>query len=121
MAVRALRGATTLDEDTPEQMHDRMKALFSALYERNGLDNGDVISVFLTATPDITSEFPARAARAWGLDDVPLLGAQELDVAGAMPRCVRVLLHVETERGRDELKHVFLEGAVQLRPDLVDD
>jgi chorismate mutase len=120
MAVRALRGATTLDDDTPEQMSTRMKDLLTALFERNGLDNEDVISVFLTATPDITSEFPAKAARAWGLDDVPLLGAQELAVTGAMPRCVRVLMHIETDRPRHALKHVFLEGAVELRPDLAD-
>jgi chorismate mutase len=118
MAVRALRGATTLDEDTPEQMRTRVKALFAALFERNGLEPHDVISIFLTATPDIRSTFPATAARAFGLDDVALLGAQELDVEDAMPRCVRVLLHIETDRSRAELKHVFLEGAAQLRPDL---
>ena len=118
MAVRTLRGATTLDEDTPEQMRTRVKALFAALFERNGLEPDDVISIFLTATPDIRSTFPATAARAFGLDDVALLGAQELDVDDAMPRCVRVLLHIETDRPRAELKHVFLEGAAQLRPDL---
>jgi chorismate mutase len=121
MAVRALRGATTLDEDTPEQMHTRVKALFAALFERNALEADDVISVFLTATPDIRTAFPATAARAFGLDAVALLGAQELAVDGATPRCVRVLLHVETDRARDDLKHVFLEGATHLRPDLADD
>jgi chorismate mutase len=118
MAVRALRGATTLDEDTSEQMHVRVKALLAALFERNGLGPDDVISIVLTATPDLHSAFPATAARAAGLDDVPLLGAQELDVEGSLERCVRVLLHVETERSRSELQHVFLEGAVRLRPDL---
>jgi chorismate mutase len=121
MAVRALRGATTLDEDTPDQMHTRVKALFAALFERNGLVSDDVISVFVTATPDIHSAFPATAARAFGLDDVALLGAQELDVEGALPRCVRVLLHVESNRARRELRHVFLEDAVALRPDLATD
>jgi chorismate mutase len=121
MAVRALRGATTLDEDTPEQMQTRVKALFAALFERNGLAPDDVISVFLTATPDVRSAFPATAARAFGLDDVALLGAQELGVEGATPRCIRVLLHVETDLARQELRHVFLEGAVHLRPDLAND
>jgi chorismate mutase len=121
MPVRALRGATTLDEDTPEQMRTRVKELFGALFERNRLEADDVISIFLTATPDIHSAFPATAAREFGLDDVPLLGAQELDVEGAMPRCVRVLLHIETDRPRADLKHVFLGGAVHLRPDLADD
>src|SRR5262245_17967048 len=121
MAVRALRGATTLDEDTPEQMHTRVKALFAALFDRNGVAPDDVISIFLTATPDIRAAFPATAARGFGLDDVPLLGAQELGVEGATPRCVRVLLHIDTDRPRRELRHVFLEGAVDLRPDLADD
>jgi chorismate mutase len=120
MAVRALRGATTLDEDTSEQMHVRVKALVATLFERNGLEPDDVISVVLTATPDLHSAFPATAARAAGLDDVPLLGAQELDVEGSLPRCVRVMLHVETDRPRAALQHVFLEGAVKLRPDLAD-
>jgi chorismate mutase len=118
MPVRALRGATTLDEDTPEQMRTRVKELFAALFERNHLEPDDVISVFLTATPDIRSAFPATAARAFGLEDVPLLGAQELDVDNGMPRCVRVLLHIYTDRPRAQLQHVFLEGAVHLRPDL---
>jgi chorismate mutase len=118
MPVRALRGATTLDEDTPEQMYTRVKELLAALFERNRLESDDIVSVFLTATPDLRSAFPATAARAFGLEDVALLGAQELDVEGAMPRCVRVLLHVETDRSRSELKHVFLEGAIHLRPDL---
>jgi chorismate mutase len=118
MAVRALRGATTLDEDTSEQMHMRVKALIATLFERNGLGPDDVISVVLTATQDLHSAFPATAARAAGLDDVPLLGAQELDVEGSLERCVRVMLHVETDRPRAELQHVFLEGAVRLRPDL---
>jgi chorismate mutase len=121
MAVRALRGATTLDEDTPEQMQLRVKALLAAMFERNAIGPDDVISVFLTATPDIHRSFPATAARSFGLDDVPLLGAQELAVDGALPRCVRVMMHLEIDRPRAELRHVFLEGAVALRPDLTDD
>jgi chorismate mutase len=120
MAVRALRGATTLDADTPDQMDTRVKALLHTLFERNDVAIDDVISMFLTATPDLHSAFPATAARSFGLDDVPLLGAQELDVEGSLPRCVRVLLHLETDKPRRELRHVFLEGAVALRPDLVD-
>jgi chorismate mutase len=118
MAVRALRGATTLDEDTSDQMHLRVKALVAALFERNGIGPDDVISMVLTATPDLHSAFPATAARAAGLDDVPLLGAQELEVDGSLPRCVRVMMHIETDRPRADLQHVFLEGAVRLRPDL---
>jgi chorismate mutase len=120
MPVRALRGATTLDVDAPDHIRERVKALMAALYERNGLDNDRLISVLITGTSHRTFH-PVTAAREFGLDDVPLLGAQELDIEGTMPRCVRVLLHVETDRPRSELRHVFLEGAVSLRPDLTDD
>ena len=116
--VRALRGATTVDEDTEEQMHKRVTALLAALFERNGIEHDDVISVVLTATPDLHAAFPATAARAFGLGDVPLLSAQEVEVTGAVPRCVRVLLHLYTERSRAELRHVYLEGARGLRDDL---
>ncbi len=93
----------------------------AALYDRNGLTHDDVISAVFTTTPDIRSCFPESAARRWGMVDVPLLGAQVLDVEGALPRCVRVLIHVETDRPRAALRHVFLEGAAVLRPDLTDD
>jgi chorismate mutase len=121
MAVRALRGATTIDEDTPAQIRDRVKALMAALFERNGLANEDIVSAFVTTTADIRSMHPATAAREFGLDDVAFLGAQEATIDGTLPRCVRLLLLVETERSRRELQHVFLEGARGLRPDLADD
>src|SRR4051794_30108140 len=117
--VRALRGATTIDEDDPAHVTERVKALMATLFERNHLTNDHVISLFVTGTADIRSLHPATAARAFGLPDVAILGAQEMDVDGTLPRCVRVLLHVEAD-GRDELRHVFLEGARVLRPDLAD-
>ncbi|HUI02631.1 MAG TPA: chorismate mutase [Acidimicrobiales bacterium] len=117
-AVRALRGATTVDADTTEQVTARTQALLEELFARNGLHKDDVISIVFTATGDVVSMFPATAARAMGLGDVPLLCARELDIAGATPRCLRVLLHVATDRPRDELHHVYLEGARALRDDL---
>jgi chorismate mutase len=117
-AIRALRGATTIDEDTPEDIDERVLALFEALFDRNDLQHDDLISVILTATPDIHSQFPATSARKFGLGDVPLLCAQELDIVGAMPRCIRVLVHLSTERTRAELHHVYLEGTQSLRDDL---
>ena len=87
-AVRALRGATTVDADTPEQVATRIQELLSELLERNGLDHDDIISIVFTATGDVVSMFPATAARAMGLGDVPLLCARELDVVGATPRCL---------------------------------
>lgn len=117
-AVRALRGATTVDIDTPEQVAERTCSLLSTMLERNGVGHEDLISILFTATPDVVSMFPATAARTLGLGDVPLLCAREIDVAGATPRCIRVLLHLTTERTRAELHHVYLEGARALRDDL---
>ena len=117
--VRAIRGATTLDADTAEQVRERVQALVAAIFERNRLHTDDVISVLVTATHDIRSAHPATAARQWGLADVPILGALELDVRGGLGLCVRLLLHAEIDRARADVQHVFLEGAVVLRPDLV--
>ncbi len=116
--VRGIRGATTLDEDSVEQVYKRVQALVGEMLSRNGIGPDDVISMIFTATDDVTSAFPATAARAMGLDEVPLLGAREMAVPGDPPRCVRVLAHVYTERSRAELSHVYLEGAAGLRPDL---
>jgi len=116
--MRALRGATTLDEDSAEQMTERVVALFEELFDRNTIDHDDLVSVILTATPDLVSMFPATAARVFGLGDVPLICAQELRIEGSTPRCVRVLIHLDTDRPRNELHHVYLEGARNLRDDL---
>jgi chorismate mutase len=117
-AVRALRGATTVDADTTEQVHERVGALVQEMLDRNAVDHDDVISILFTATEDVTSVFPAAAARAIGLGDVPLLCARELSVDGGTPRCIRVLMHLTTERSRADLRHVYLEGAKGLRDDL---
>lgn len=118
IAVRALRGATTVDADTAEQVTERVVDLINELFSRNGLAHDDVISILFTATDDIHSIFPATAARKFGLGDVPLICARELDIEGATPMCVRVLIHLMTERTRAELHHVYLEGARGLRDDL---
>ena len=117
-AVRALRGATTVDVDEKDHLFERVITLFEELFERNALDHDDLISVILTATGDIRSAFPAAAARKFGLGDVPLLCARELEIEGGTPRCVRVLIHLSTEVPRDQLHHVYLEGAQNLRDDL---
>ena len=117
-AVRALRGATTVDADTPEQIASRTAALLEEMFDRNGVDHDDLISIWFTVTEDISSAFPATAARAIGLGDVPLLCAREIPVVGSMPRCIRVLAHLATDRPRHELRHVYLENAVGLRDDL---
>jgi chorismate mutase len=118
LAVRALRGATTVDVDTAEQITERVQTLVREMLDRNGIDKDDLISVIFTATDDITSLFPAAAARGVGLGDVPLLCARELAVQDGMPRCIRVLMHLTTTRARADLRHVYLEGAKGLRDDL---
>lgn len=119
-AVRALRGATTLDLDDADHLRERVHALLDELFARNELTNDDVISILITATPDIHSEYPATVARSWGLADVPLIGAQEMDKPGGLPLCVRLMAHVHSERSKAEMRHVYLEGAKALRNDLAD-
>jgi chorismate mutase len=116
--LRALRGATTLDADIREQVMERTAALIEAILGRNTVQHEDLVSLIFTATDDVRSEFPAAAARSLGISDVPLLCARELDVEGAVPLCIRVLIHLYTEKLPSELRHVYLEGAVPLRTDL---
>jgi len=116
--VRALRGATTVDVDEPGQITERVVALLERILDRNDVDKDDLVSILFTATDDVHSMFPARAARTIGLGDVPLICARELDVVGGTPRCIRVLLHLVTAKPRSELHHVYLEGAKDLRDDL---
>jgi chorismate mutase len=118
LMVRGLRGATTVDEDTVEQVTQRSQELILRLMERNDLSEDDIVSVLFTATADVTSVFPATAVREIGFGAVPLLCAAEIAVPGAMPLCIRVLLHVHTTRTRDEIHHVYLHGAQGLRDDL---
>jgi len=116
--LRALRGATTVDEDTEEQVHSRVVELLTEMCARNDVDHDDIVSILFTATDDLHATFPAAGARKMGLGDVPLICARELDVVGGAERCIRVLMHLTTERSRTELRHVYLEGAVSLRDDL---
>ncbi len=118
--VRAVRGATTVEHDTSEAITERVVALLEQILSRNGLVEDDIISILFTATEDITSTFPATAARSMGLGAVPLICARELAIVGSVPQCIRVMLHVTTERSRGEMHHVYLEGARGLRDDLPD-
>ncbi|MFE3603741.1 chorismate mutase [Streptomyces sp. NPDC059096] len=121
MAVRAVRGAVQLERDESGHMDTQVKQLLTAIMERNGLTADDLISIWFTATPDLHSDFPAAAARGLGLAgmaDVPLLCAQELDIAGALPRVVRVLAHMESDLPKAEVAHVYLGAAAALRKDI---
>ena len=118
MAVRAIRGATQLRADDRAEMAEAVVELLETMFERNGLTTDDLISIVFTSTDDLRSEFPAAAARALDLGDVPLICARELDIEGSLPRVVRVLAHVETSRPRAEIAHVYQRGAEVLRRDL---
>ncbi|MDX3096959.1 chorismate mutase [Streptomyces sp. ME01-24h] len=118
MAVRAVRGAVQLERDEAGHMHERVAELLTAILERNRIAVDDLISVWFTATPDLHSDFPAVAARKLGITDVPLICAQELDIAGAMPRVVRILAHVESGLSKSDISHVYLGAAAALRKDI---
>jgi chorismate mutase len=118
LRVRALRGATTVATDEPAAIVEATAELLAAMLERNEAVPADLVSVVFTATRDLTSEFPASAARRLGIGEVPLLCAAEIDVPGALPRCIRVLVHLYTARDYATLRHVYLREARSLRTDL---
>jgi chorismate mutase len=118
MAVRAIRGAIQLETDERSHLLKSTAELVTKVLHENNLSQADLISIFFTATTDITSEFPALAARELGLGDVPLMCSVEMDVQGAMPRVIRLMMHVETNLSRSEIQHIYLRGAAKLRTDL---
>jgi chorismate mutase len=118
MTVRAIRGAVQISADERDAILDGTAELVTEVMARNELTTDDVISVLFTATPDLTAEFPALAARKIGFQDVPLICATEIAVPGAMPRVVRLMAHVDTDRPRSAIQHVYLRGAAALRLDI---
>ncbi len=118
MGVRAIRGAVQVEADDRAAILDGTAELVTAVMARNKLSIGDVISVIFSATPDLTAEFPALAARSLGFQEVPLLCCTEIGVPGAMPRVVRLMMHVETSMARSQVQHVYLRGAAALRLDI---
>ena len=118
MAMRAIRGAIQLDSDDRDHLLVSVEELIREIFAQNKVDTDRLVSMILTATPDLHSEFPALAARQLGIGDVPLLCAQEIDVNGAMPRVIRVMVHIESDVPRSEIRHVYLRGAAALRRDL---
>jgi chorismate mutase len=116
--VRALRGATTLDADDRQQLIERTQELIQQLFERNRIDEDDIVSIVFTATDDISCAFPAEAAREAGIVHTPLLCARELEIDGGIGLCIRVLVHAYTTLPKEQLRHVYLHDARQLRTDL---
>ncbi len=119
MPVRGIRGATSVAEDTREAIHEATRELLQEMLRANGLvDFDEIATVLFTTTPDLVATFPAEAARALGMNAAPLLCASEIGVAGALPRCVRVLLQWNTDRRQRDMVHVYLREAKALRPDV---
>lgn len=116
---RGVRGATTVTSNTSPEILNATRDLLEQIVVANNLKPEDVASVFLTMTPDLNAEWPALAARQMGWKDVPLLGAQEIDKPGALPRTIRVLIHWNTTTPQHEIKHLYINGAEVLRPDQV--
>lgn len=118
MTVRAVRGAVQVASNDRAEILEATTELVTEVMTRNELGTDDVISVLFTATTDLTAEFPALAARKLGFQDVPLLCASEISVPGAMPRVVRLMMHIETDKLRSQMQHVYLRGAAALRLDI---
>lgn len=116
--VRGIRGAITATADDPHAILAATKRLLGEIVKRNGVEPEAIASILFTLTPDLHAVFPAVSARELGWTTVPMLHACELDVPGAMPRVIRVLIHVNTERSQGEIEHVYLDDAIALRPDL---
>lgn len=120
MTVRGIRGATSVPEDRPELILAATRELLEALVHSNQItDFEDIVSAIFTTSPDLTSTFPAEAARVLGMKLVPLLCASEIAVPGSLTRCIRVLLHVNTSKRQAEIQHIYLHEAKKLRPDMV--
>ena len=115
--LRGLRGATTAAANTSEAILEATEDLLAALQKANGFEPADVESAIFTTSPDLTADYPARAARRLGWTEVPLLGAAEVAVPTGLPRCIRVLLHFYTTKPQRSLKHIYLRDASNLRPD----
>ncbi|MFL0555595.1 chorismate mutase [Paenibacillus barengoltzii] len=119
MYNRGIRGATTVTRNDEQEILDATAALLKEIVERNEIEPEDICSVWITVTPDLTATFPARAIRVLkGWDMVPLMCSTEIPVQGALPKCIRLLIQVNTTKGQREMKHVYLNEARSLRPDL---
>jgi chorismate mutase len=116
--VRGVRGAITVERDDATLLLDATERLLRTIVAENGIRTDDIASALFTLTPDLVSQFPAAAARRIGWTQVPLLNFTEIGVTGSLPRCIRVMLHVNTDKRQDEIVHVYLDGAQVLRPDL---
>lgn len=116
--MRAIRGAACLQVDDAAEMREAVAELLTEMMSKNNVTKDDLVSILFTGTPDLHSTFPATAARALDLSDVPLICAQEMDVTGAMQRVVRVMIHANIDTPRADIKHIYIRGAEALRQDI---
>jgi chorismate mutase len=121
LKFRGVRGATTVHENNAEEILRATRELLAAVVEANGIEEDDVASVIFTTTPDLNAVYPAKAGRDFGWHRTALMGCQEIDVPDGIPRCIRILIHWNTEKTLDEIQHVYMKGALALRPDLYPD
>jgi chorismate mutase len=115
---RGVRGATTVAANTRDEILTATRQLVALMVRRNNIDRRDVASAIFTTTPDLDTEFPALAARQLGWLDVPLLCGHEMTIPGSLPRCIRVLVHWNTDVPQEAIQHIYVRDAVKLRPDL---
>ncbi|MCA9025012.1 MAG: chorismate mutase [Planctomycetaceae bacterium] len=119
MPVRGIRGATNVTENSATEILEATRELLEEVLSRNGLDRfEDIVSAMFTTTPDLNAAFPAEAARGIGMNSVPLICASEIAVPNSMPLCIRVLLHVNTDKAQQEMVHIYMRDAKRLRPDM---
>ncbi len=116
--VRAIRGAITVENNDKDEILSATKELLEKIISENNASKEDMVDIIFTLTPDLNAVFPARAAREIGFSDVPLMCMSEIPIDGALEKCIRILLTINTEKSQKEIKHVYLRGAVVLRPDL---
>ncbi len=116
--MRAIRGAITVEHNSREEILEATRILLDEMIEKNSVAHDDMVDMIFTLTPDLNAVFPAVAARLEGITDVPLMCMSEIPIEGALPKCVRILMHVNTDKKLAEINHIYLRGAVKLRPDL---
>lgn len=119
--MRAIRGAITVESNNPEEILAATKELLGEISRENPEACRDMVSMIFTTTPDLDAAFPAKAARLMGITNVPLMCMSEIPVRGALEKCIRALIYVNTDLGLDDIHHVYLKGATVLRPDLAKD
>ncbi len=117
MSIRGIRGAITVENNCKEEILSHTEELLSELLKANAIHNEDMASIFFSVTTDLDAEFPALAARKLGLNDTPLLCLTEIPVPGSLKKCIRILIHLNSTKPQSEMIHVYLKGAIALRPE----